>query len=221
MRFSDDFKYISATEKELINKGYGKLTVHSIHFDRFVSDEEIEKNRTFDMNSIEWTKHCDDVWSKWSEAGYRLMDMVSEKYNVYQYNGNYDNDYQLFFCSNKGWNGKDYMTGFSLTFNSDKSVEYNMELLNNLKLFLSDCSDTFTCRVQYDTAVDWNSLDDYVKANIGKIKDKMVSFGVRKGKVKCVGYGTNNSMQYGFFRKGARKYYTPLSSIDIYKILTA
>lgn len=45
MYISKDFSYISTNETMLMDKGYGKMSVHSIHFDRHYSEEQMKKNR--------------------------------------------------------------------------------------------------------------------------------------------------------------------------------
>ena len=43
MYISKDFSYINANETMLMDNGYGKLSVHSIHFDRHYSEEQKKK----------------------------------------------------------------------------------------------------------------------------------------------------------------------------------
>ena len=43
MYISKDFSYINANETMLMDKGYGKMSVHSIHFDRHYSEEQKKK----------------------------------------------------------------------------------------------------------------------------------------------------------------------------------
>lgn len=45
MYIEHDYHYINANENLLIEKGYGKISIHSIHFDRHYSEEQKEKNR--------------------------------------------------------------------------------------------------------------------------------------------------------------------------------
>ena len=42
MYISKDFSYISTNETMLMDKGYGKMSVHSIHFDRHYSEEQMD-----------------------------------------------------------------------------------------------------------------------------------------------------------------------------------
>ena len=44
MYIKEDYSYITKNERLLIERGYGKLTVHSIHFDRYFTEEEQENN---------------------------------------------------------------------------------------------------------------------------------------------------------------------------------
>lgn len=220
MHFSDDFNYINSIEKELIKRGYGNLTVHSLHFDRFVSDEEKEEGRKlYNEQPERWSDHCDEVWSAWSEKAVTMMDALAANYSIYQYGDNNIKfgEQDLFFWSNKGWNNQDYMTGFSLTFNDEKSVEYNMTLLNDLKLFLSDHPGCFTCRIQYDAKIDYKQVENYVKDNIKKVQNKMITYGIMEGKIRWV--DCNN--EYGFFKKGAKSHYYRLSTTELFGIINA
>jgi hypothetical protein len=49
MYIKKDFSYISTNETMLMDKGYGKMSVHSIHFDRHYSEEQMEKNRLLEL----------------------------------------------------------------------------------------------------------------------------------------------------------------------------
>ena len=44
MYIEHDYHYINTNENLLIEKGYGKISIHSIHFDRHYSEEQKEKN---------------------------------------------------------------------------------------------------------------------------------------------------------------------------------
>lgn len=82
MYIEHDYHYINANENLLIEKGYGKISIHSIHFDRHYSEEQKEKNRQIaeSMTSEQWSRHCEEVAKgfyqtiKWySEAVYRQI----------------------------------------------------------------------------------------------------------------------------------------------------
>ena len=63
MYIEHDYHYINTNENLLIEKGYGKISIHSIHFDRHYSEEQKEKNRQIaeSMTSEQWSRHCEEV----------------------------------------------------------------------------------------------------------------------------------------------------------------
>lgn len=63
MYIKEDYSYITKNERLLIERGYGKLTVHSIHFDRYFTEKEKENN--FQISKVstaeEWSNYCDEL----------------------------------------------------------------------------------------------------------------------------------------------------------------
>ena len=159
MYISKDFSYINANETMLMDNGYGKLSVHSIHFDRHYSEEQKEKNREIaeSMTREEWSKHCDEIAEGFAKSLNEILEKFLSKYCIYQASENvsYDSDWDLFFWSDRGWNGKDFMTYFKLNFNKERSPEQNMTLLDEIISLVETMEyENIGCRIQYDAVID-------------------------------------------------------------------
>ena len=82
MYISKDFSYISTNETMLMDKGYGKMSVYSIHFDRHYSEEQKEKNRETaeSMTREEWSKHCDEIAEGFAKPLNEILEKFLSKY---------------------------------------------------------------------------------------------------------------------------------------------
>lgn len=117
MYIKHDYSYLGY-EKGLIDKGYADLDIHSLHFDRYFTEEEKENNKKLadilNNNSEEWNKHCDNISKMINQKLIPIIEMLNNRYDIHQYTEekcgmkHYKNNWDLFFYSNKGWNKKDY-----------------------------------------------------------------------------------------------------------------
>lgn len=212
-----DYSYISSNNYSvLIQRGIAKLSVYSIHIDKYFSEEEKEKNRSLaeSISEKEWCKHCDESWKKYDKVAKDIMDVLDKKYEIYQYNNmrNYGN-HELFFCSNRGWNNKDYMTTVTISPNTRRD---NIAFCDKV---INDIVDCYTgdvpleIRVQYELEIIDEGLRNIVIPFIEGITDKFITYRSELGKIKKV-----NNKDYGFFRKGAKRRYYELSHSDLCNI---
>jgi len=144
---------ISQAEQRLIEQGYGEERLNKLDFCYRLTEEEKEANRkyshTFDMNSLEWQKHCDEIAVSRSSYMEQVMQKIAEKLCCCQYNTDGDvlfdsADWDFFFWCNTFWNtthgrlsGRDY-DGFSLTFNEDYSKERREQIYQDVLSSLKD-----------------------------------------------------------------------------------
>lgn len=86
MYVKKDYSYINNNRMTLIKKGYGKLTVHSINFNRHYSEEQKEENCQIakSMTDAEWSKHCEDVARGFSKSLNDILKHFVDKYDVHQ-----------------------------------------------------------------------------------------------------------------------------------------
>ena len=219
MYIEHDYHYINANENLLIEKGYGKISIHSIHFDRHYSEEQKEKNRQIaeSMTSEQWSRHCEEVAKDFSKPMENILKIFLNKYSIFQASENvsYKSDWDLHFWSNKGWNGKDYMDCFSLSFNTNRSVEKNIALLNEIIPLVESMEyENIGCRIQYNAVLDKEKIEREAKEICEKLTGKFITYCGIEGKIKVVDE-VNNYKTYGFFRKGARSKYYKVSNAEI------
>lgn len=93
MIVTEDFSHISKVSKEQALKGYAELSVHSLVFDRYFTDEQIaENNRQFKALSQEQRNERSKKTSLNAyESLLAIIQRLSEKYRIYQYDENLQN----------------------------------------------------------------------------------------------------------------------------------
>lgn len=219
MYIEHDYHYINANENLLIEKGYGKISIHSIHFDKHYSEEQKEKNRQIaeSMTSEQWSRHCEEIAKDFSKPIENILKIFLNKYSIFQASENvsYKSDWDLHFWSNKGWNGKDYMDCFSLSFNTNRSVEKNIALLNEIIPLVESMEyENIGCRIQYNAVLDKEKIEREAKEICEKLTGKFITYCGIEGKIKVVDE-VNNYKTYGFFRKGARSKCYKVSNAEI------
>jgi len=223
MYIEKDYSYISETETLLINEGYGKMSVHSIHFDRHFSEEQKAKNRAIaeTMTNEEWSEYCDKFAKSLATLLENILQEFVEKYDIHQVSEetntlkHYNSDWDLFFWSDKGWNKKDFMTHFSLTFNDNRSPEQNMELLEKIIPLVETIKyENIGCRIQYDAVIDEEKIEEEAKTICESLVGKFIEYRDMTGKIKVV-REENGIKKYGFFKKNSKINYYHISSRDL------
>ena len=223
MFIKEDYSYISYLENKLIEKGYGKLSVHSIHFDRYFTEEQQEKNRQLaqSVTTEEWNKHCDVFGEHLNKQLMEIAEMFNSKYNLHQFDTenstieHYRTDWDLHFYSNKGWNGKDYMDFFSLTFNDERTPKENISLLEEIREILKALSyENVMCRIQYDAIIDDKRVEKEAKEICESLLGKFIVYNGMIGKIKVI-HELEDKKEYGFFKKKAKSNYYPIHYANI------
>lgn len=213
-------KPYSYTNKTLIENGYASFGIHSLNFDRHFTEEEMEQNRQFSeqygASSQEWLERCEQCGIEICEHMESMMKVLNEKYSISQYDPQVEyGKHDLHFYSNRGWNGKKWYDHIQLSFNDKLDANINNQILNELINLITEMElKNVACRVQYDTVTDDEKLYTDAAKRCKDLEGKFVSLMGTVGKIKEVGE-YNGKKEYGFFKKGARRYYHPLSSQEI------
>ena len=223
MYVKKDYSYINNNRMTLVKKGYGKLTVHSINFNRHYSEEQKEENCQIakSMTDAEWSKHCEDVARGFSKSLNDILKHFVDKYDVHQVSEetstmeHYKSNWDLYFWSNEGWNGKDYMDCFKLSFNKNRTPEENIKLLEEIIPLVEGMDyENIGCRIQYNAVINNEKVEKEAKIICDSLIGKSIIYCGMIGKIKVVSE-RNGNKEYGFFKKYARSKYYHISYVDI------
>ena len=223
MYINHDYSYITSNERKLIDNGYGKITVHSVHFDRHYSEERKAENRQLaeTLTKEEWNERCDRIAKSFDKPMNDILSVFVSKYNIHQVSeetstmSHYKSDWDLYFYSNRGWNGKNHMDYFNLSFNNNRSPEHNMKLLEKIIAIVESLEyENIGCRIQYDAAIEEKKVEDSGKSICEMLLGKFIDYHGMIGKIKVVSDKDGNT-SYGFFKKNARNKYYPISYMEI------
>lgn len=218
MEFKHDYSYIR--NKELIDLGYADMDVHSLNFDRYYTEEEKKQNseRAKAMTSEEHTNYC-KVISK--EVGLKLLGVLNEldkKYDIHRVSKekstseHYRSNWDLFFYSNKGWNGQDHFDHMKISFNDRRNLEDNKQLLSEIMALLESLDvDGIMCRIQHDLNLHEDEIEKKAEEISEELLGRFVLYNDMMGKIKVVS-DEDGIKTYGFFKKGAKKKYYTLSN---------
>lgn len=213
MELLHDYNYISDIQRKLESAGYGEKTVYSLNFARHFSEEEMaaNKEKADSMTDEEWSAMCDDFSMRLNDSMREIVTALDSRYNIHQTKPensttkHYRTDWDLFFWSNKGWNGKDYMDCFSLTFNERRTPAQNMDLLAEIIAILENMEyKNIACRIRYDIALHHEDISEAAYKVFDGLVGKPFEYMGMTGKIKLVSE-YNGVRKYGFFKKGAKK----------------
>ena len=212
MNISHDYSY---TNMNLINAGFAALSFHSLRFDRYFTDEEKEQNRaaaeSLGDTSPEWSERCKETQKEINRQLQKVIALFSG-YDLHQLteetstHAHYNSDWDLYFYSNKGWNGSDAFDYMTLSANDKRTAAANMELLNKILAMLENAdieAPNICCVVQYDDIPDKAGIEAAALGIIEKMAGKMFFYNGIEGKIKKYRDGSGVD-SYAFFKKGAR-----------------
>ena len=211
MKITETRMYVN---EPLVEKGYATVSAGLLNFSRYYSDEEMEQNgRAAKAHPETYRERCEHHERRAAEQLQAVLSAVKDRYRIHQLtpetstSAHYNSDWDLFFWSNRGWNGHDYFDHFTLTFNDKRSPEANMSLLHELiPIFESVDVSNVSCRVQYHSIENAKKIREDGERLCREMAGKTINYRGYDGKIKPVGNG-----EYGFFRKGARSRYYPVS----------
>jgi hypothetical protein len=222
MIIKEDFSYVE-NDMKFIDRGYAQLDVHSIRIDRYFTEEQKAENvRTANAMPDQWGKHCDEMAQHIGEKVQSIVEYLSETFTIYQYKKDgsipYNSDWDLFFWCNYKHYGRDY-SYITLSFNSKRTVAQRIsdkdrviEILNTH--FAS--MEGVIAYIQYSATYDDKKVKETVNNYIPTILNTFINYAGHEGKIKSVGEN-----RYGFFKKGARKYYYQVSDMVILEMAIA
>lgn len=225
MLIKHDNSYISATASELIGRGFGVRTVHSIHFDRYYTEEEKRRNSDLcaSMTREEWGKHCDEVAESFAAPMSEILQIFIGKYDIHQVSPetstmtHFRSNWDLYFNS-RGVLGYDQVhrfDSFTLTFNKNRTPDENAGLLEEVLKIVEDLEyKNIACRVQYTAYLYEEKIELAAADAFKKIEGKFVDYFLARGKVRIVGERDGKTL-YGFFRKGAKKKYSAMTGAEV------
>lgn len=225
MVIKHDTNYISAVQFELMDRGYGEKSVHSIHFERYYSQEEKAENaaRHSALSHEEWGKFCDEIAKSFANRMPDILSKFIDKYDIHQVSPetstmeHFRSDWDLFYNPHycQGYDKQTYFDGFTLTFNSRRTVDQNMRMLEDIIPMTENLIyKNIACRVQYDAVIDEKKVAADADKVFENLNGKFIEHCGMVGKIKVVGR-TMEGKRYGFFRKNARKKYYPISSAEV------
>lgn len=215
MLITHDYSYVN---NELINLGYAALDVHSLNFDRYYTEAEMDENRIVSagLSTEERSEMCESVGRTICERMELMMRKLNSRYDICQYNKDIQyGKHDLHFYSNRGWNGKEWYDHIQLSLNEKRCAYENEMLLAEILNIVGDLElQNVKCRVQYQSKVDNTKLHDDSLKVCGKVEGKFITYKGSLGKIKCIGEECGKK-QYGFFKKGARSNYYSIDDIYV------
>ena len=226
MYIKHDYSYITASSEKLAQHGFGKQTVFSLTLGRYFSEAERQENSRI-ANSCtreEWSARCDALSKSLDKPLTEIMKALCEKYDIHQTSPetdtlkHYRSEWDLFFWSNRGWNGQDHMDTVQLTFNDERPIEYRAKVLETLLPMLEEMEyKNIGCRIQYCIILDDKKIFETASTVYNEaLAGKFLRYNGLEGKIKIVGKDrVSGENCYGFFRKGAKTKHYPISSAEI------
>lgn len=226
MYIKHDYSYITASSEKLAQHGFGKQTVFSLTLGRYFSEAERQENSRI-ANSCtreEWSARCDALSKSLDKPLTEIMKVLCQKYDIHQTSPetdtikHYRSEWDLFFWSNRGWNGQDHMDTVQLTFNDERPIEYRAKVLETLLPMLEEMEyKNIGCRIQYCIILDDKKIFETAESVYNEaLAGKFLRYNGLEGKIKIVGKDrVSGENCYGFFRKGAKTKYYPISSAEI------
>ena len=213
--FEDD-KYITDGQRDLLKRGMAQMSVHSLHFtylaSSIVTEMSEEEHKSFVRERDTALNHVRLT----AAACFDIHQSSTDKSTM----SHYKSDWDLFFWSDRIWNNTEFISHISLTFNSNRTAKQNMELLSCvLSKLKASIPDNIYCRVQYEVRLDDDAVNEAAQAFFDTIQRKVVYYKKMPGKVKPV-INFDSSVRFGFFNKGAKKKYHPLTNVDLLTEIT-
>lgn len=223
MRISHDYSYLSKDADWLIEKKYAKLDIHSLNFDRDLSEEEKNENQRQSkmLTREQWGNRCDEFSNYLYNQMKNIVKYFNDSYDVHQISEekstmeHYKSNWDLFYYSNKGWNKKDYYDYFSISFNNKRLAENNLQLMNKIVKEIESMNiKNVYCRVQYSLRMDDNKLKNDALTIVESSINNFIVYNGKIGKFKVVDEH-DGIKKYGFFPKGSKKKYYEIDNVSV------
>lgn len=200
----EDKSYLSSLDLAAIENGVAELGIHSLKFSNYLTEAQkqnnLEESKT--LSREQWTARCEQMQRKVGEKLEYIMNTLADMFTIYQYNKEigYRSNWDLFFWSNKGWNGADYMNHATLNPNDKWTVEQQITVINNVLDVLKTMDiEGIEVAVQYKAIYNDEKVKNIVSDYCQTMKDKMIDYGGYTGKI------VEFNGRYVFKKKGAKK----------------
>lgn len=216
-----NYNYVST---QLIDAGLASLSFYAIHFYGYYTEEEKMQKLAAakKCTPLEWSALCNEETRKITEQMKRII-LLLDGYDIHQFTKetstivHYQSDWDFFFSSNKGWNGRNFFDRFSLNANNKRTAAANMELLERFLSMLENAdidAPNIKCEIQYTAVPDKAAIEKAALSIIEQIAEKTIKYNGAEGKIKkyCNGSGFDS---FAFFKKGARKKCYSIDPINI------
>jgi hypothetical protein len=223
MKIKHDYSYLGVNADKLITMGYAEMSVHSLHFDRDLSEEEKQENRSQSeiLTKEQWSERCDNFSKYLSTQLKSVAQYFADNYDVHQVDEktstmeHFRSDWDLYFYSNKGWNNKDYFDYFSIDFNEKRTAISIMALMVKITDVLAVMEiKNVSCRVQYSIKYNEEKLKEDAIKIVESIKGNFIKYSGMDGKFKLVNEHDGNKI-YGFFPKCSKTKYYGINNINV------
>lgn len=220
MDVKHNYSYIGK-EQKLVDKGYAKVGVNALILDRCFSEEEKSNNQmdSDTMTSEEWESHCSTLSKSIYENLHPIVEMLNEKYEIDQFEEesslDYNEDWDLFFYSNKGWNNQTHYDYVRLSFNDDRDIDQNLKLMEEIVSLIEKLDvDNIHCIIQYQVVLDKKKIDKKAIEICEKLLNKPVEYNSMQGKIRVISEH-ENVKKYGFYKKNAKTNFYKVSNREI------
>jgi len=210
----NDMSYISDTDMLAVEHGYAKIDVHSLRLSAYNGDviyENINGKKRLRGYSRSLSK------PEQEERVHAVVEAVNKRFKVYQYVDKetipFKSKWDLFFWCNHKEVAKGGARDFSyvtLSFNNYwMTHEERTTLLDTAIAFIKSLNIDIDVAIQHDLHWDNDKVSETVKAFCESNEGMMMQYGRHTGKIRRI-----NDGEFGFFKKGARKYYIPINETN-------
>lgn len=222
MIIKQKFKYISEKEKWLVEHGYAKLYPYKFRFDRYFTEEEMEKNLHMakSMSKAQWAQVCIKT-SKYLEVSMKkILETLNAKYDIHQVDdeksslSHYHTDWDLFFFSNKMAMPNRVMDWFDVSVNEKRDYVQNCQLVDEIQTMIAKMDyPNVGCYIHYKVFIDEEKIEKSIDEAYVKAEKKYITYRRRQGKIKraC----ENGTTSYVFIPKYAKKMFYALTEDDV------
>ena len=212
MKIKKDFHLV---DQRLMEAGYATLSAYDICFDRYYSDEEKEKNRqtAVRMTQEQWNELCTEESRQLETKMKNILECMDSRYDIHQANpekssmDHYRSNWDFFFSKSGSC-----MDNFRLGFNSKRTSEKNLALLNEVCTIIGAMEEeNICCIVRYTTVVTpeqqarLNEEAETILSGLAKSGEFIRMWNII-GRIRLV-RENNGNPEYGFFKKGAKSRY--------------
>lgn len=224
MQIKHDRSYISATDNEMICRGYGHEDLHSLRLQFLYTEDEKTANILFAETHTpdEWSRHCTLSIKQRSAEMQAVMESIGDVLTCYQYNeptsvGYGSSDWELFFWCNDLYqstsgclSGRDY-SYFTLSFNNQHGIDRKHEIYQKVMDVLSQFADNpnLSVFVQYGTLFNDDKINKDAEHMVSKLDGMRYTFQGEAGRF------VKTKLGLFFMKKYAKSYGVLLSPRDI------